>query len=180
MVNVSPNNLVGKLDPEVYQAFEQAAWLCRSMTHYDIELEHLFIKLAEGSENDIAKIFQHFEIDPSRFIEEVTAAAEKLKRGNTRDTPGISPRLPELFQAAWTYGSVEHGHAAIRSGTLLHVLRAEAEFHPLSEEMTRLFRKIDTDELDSDYAAITKGSSEESAHAAATSVCSAGATRPKS
>ncbi|MHC4959426.1 MAG: type VI secretion system ATPase TssH, partial [Planctomycetota bacterium] len=160
MVNVSLNALVGKLTPTVHDALEQSAWLCRSMTHFDIELEHLFLKLIESEDNDIAKILAGFGADPSRVVQELTNASEKLRRGNTRDTPGISPRIPELFEKAWLFGSVEQGAGGIRSGHLLYTLLADSDFYSLARSMSREWAKIDTEVLADNFAKLVESSSE--------------------
>lgn len=165
MVQASLNSLVTRLDSSLRDALEQAAWLCRSMTHYDIEIEHLLLKVLEADNNDCSKIFRHFGVDTSRLIADLQAAADRLQRGNTRDTPGISENLPDLFQAAWTWGSLEQGHSAIRTGSLLYALRTERKFHEMAVRISKEFKRIDPDVLDSDFEAITEGSTEVTASA---------------
>jgi len=154
MTSVSVNALVGKLNPSVHAALEQAAWSCRQMTHYDIELEHLFLKLVEDTEGDLPRILHHFDVNAGRVVNDITAATERLKRGNTRDTPGISPRIPDLFQAAWLHSSIDQSGTTIRSGNLLYALLSDSEFYSVAGELSRELKRIDTDELDKKFQAI--------------------------
>lgn len=59
--------LIGKLDHSARSALEGAAGLCLSRTHYDIEIEHYLSKLLDSTEDDFAKIAQHFGVDRSGF-----------------------------------------------------------------------------------------------------------------
>ncbi|MCB9897644.1 MAG: type VI secretion system ATPase TssH [Planctomycetes bacterium] len=161
MVAVSLNSLVQKLDPVVHAALEQAAWLCRSMTHYDVEIEHLLLKLLEEDDTDLQRILRHFDVDGSRLATDLTASLESLKRGNTRDTPGISPRLPDLFEAAWLHASLSHELQRIRSGNVLFALLSHHELTRIAEGISREFRRIDTEALDDAYEKIVAGSRED-------------------
>src|SRR5215472_923890 len=99
-MNVSLQPLIGKLDEQCRSALEAAAGLCLTRTNYDIDIEHLFLKLLELSDGDIAAIMRRFEIDTSRLTRDLTRALDRLKTGNSR-TPALSPHLPHLIQNAW-------------------------------------------------------------------------------
>ncbi len=87
-------SLIGKLNDSTRGALEAAAGLCLARTHYDIEVEHYLTKLLDSTDNDVAAIFKHFEIDTSRLSGELARALDKLKTGNAR-TPALSPTLDE-------------------------------------------------------------------------------------
>ena len=44
-MNVNLKSLIGKLNDTCRSALEGAAGLCLSRTHYDVEIEHLLLKL---------------------------------------------------------------------------------------------------------------------------------------
>ncbi len=56
-------SLIGKLNDSTRGALEAAAGLCLARTHYDIEVEHYLTKLLDSTDNDLAAIFKHFEVD---------------------------------------------------------------------------------------------------------------------
>lgn len=160
MVQVSLKTLVTKLDPLVHGALEQAAWLCRSNTHYDVELEHLMVKLLEENDSDLTRILRHFEVDGSRLLSDVQAALAGFRRGS-RETPGISERIETVFREAWIHASIAEDMGKIRSGNVLLALLTDHELHQLADRMSREFRRIDTDELEANFSALVAGSPEE-------------------
>src|SRR6202163_4232892 len=97
-------SLIGKLNDSTRGALEAAAGLCLARTHYDIEVEHYLTKLLDSTDNDVAAIFKHFEIDISRFSGELARALDKLKTGNAR-TPTLSPTLMRMLIEVSTLGS---------------------------------------------------------------------------
>jgi type VI secretion system protein VasG len=147
------------LNETCQSALQGAAGLCLSRTNYDIELEHLLVKLLEVSDTDLTKILRQYELNPSRLSKDITVAMEKLKTGNTR-TPGIAREISDLIQNAWLLASVEFGEAKIRSGHLLLALLTNETLARLAREITKDFAKINVDELKENFAALTNGSSE--------------------
>ena len=95
-----------------------------SRTHYNVEIEHWLLKLADRADGDIAAILRHYEIDQGRFVTDLNRALEKLKTGNSR-APSLSPDIVELGKQAWLLASLEQGATRIRSGHLLWALLAD-------------------------------------------------------
>ena len=83
-MNVSLQPLIGKLDEQCRSALEAAAGLCLTRTNYDVDIEHLFLKLVEVPDSDIAAILRRFEIDASRLTRDLARALDRLKTGNAR------------------------------------------------------------------------------------------------
>ena len=158
-MNVNLKSLVARLNETCQSALQGAAGLCLSRTNYDIELEHLFVKLLEVSDTDLTKILRQYELNPSRLVKDLTVAMEKLKTGNAR-TPGIAREITDLIQDAWLLASVEFGEAKIRSGHLLLALLSSDSMARLAREISKDFTKIKLDELKENFAALTNGSSE--------------------
>ncbi|MFB6286096.1 MAG: type VI secretion system ATPase TssH [Candidatus Bipolaricaulia bacterium] len=114
--------LVGTLNPVCRTALEEAASLCVAQTHYNVELEHLLIKLLEqGPGTDIYRVLRNFDIEPTEVIQELTSATEEFKRGNSR-TPSMSPQIVSAVQEAWLRASTQYDQEAVRSGLLLLAL----------------------------------------------------------
>ncbi len=174
-------SLIGKLNDSTRGALEAAAGLCLARTHYDIEVEHYLTKLLDSTDNDVAAIFKHFEIDTSRFSGELARALDKLKTGNAR-TPALSPTLMRMLIEAWTLGSIDYNAGQVRTGFTILALATNDELVRLMRDISREFQKIPADVLRKDFASIVGDSNEEAqaAMAAATAAPGApsGAPRP--
>ena len=175
-------SLIGKLNDSTRGALEAAAGLCLARTHYDIEVEHYLTKLLDSTDNDVAAIFKHFEIDTSRLSGELARALDKLKTGNAR-TPALSPTLMRMLVEAWTLGSIDFNAAQIRTGFTILALVTNDELVRLMRDVSREFQKIQADSLRKDFAAIVANSGEEAQAAVAAAAATApgapaGAPRP--
>jgi type VI secretion system protein VasG len=170
---------VGKLNNTTRNALEGAAGLCLSRTHYDVEVEHFLMKLLEAPGSDLTCIAKHYGIDTSRLAAELTRSLDKLKSGNARN-PSLSPSLTNMFREAWTFGSLEHGAAVIRSGYALMALVSVDELSRLIRDVSREFQKIDAESLKKDFATIVGPSTEEREMAASTAAAAAtGGAQPR-
>ncbi len=170
--------LIGKLDHSARSALEGAAGLCLSRTHYDIEIEHYLSKLLDSTEDDFAKITQHFGVDRSRLSAELNRSLDKLKSGNAR-TPALSPTILKMLTEAWTLGSIDFDAAQIRTGHTVLALLSNDELSRLTREISREIQKIQPDSLRKDFATIVADSHEETVPAqAAADADPAGPARP--
>jgi len=152
-------SLIGKLNPACRSALEGAAGLCLSHTHYDVDIEHLLLKLLEANNSDLHRVLNHFEIDSSHLQRDLTRALDGFKTGNTR-TPVLSPHIPRLMEQAWLAASVDYGTSKVRSGHLLLVLLSDAELARLVKESSRELGKISLEELRTNLLDLTAGSAE--------------------
>jgi len=167
-------SLIGKLNDSTRGALEAAAGLCLARTHYDIEVEHYLTKLLDSTDNDVAAIFKHFEIDTSRLSGELARALDKLKTGNAR-TPALSPTLMRMLIEAWTVGSIDFNAGQVRTGFTILALATNDELVRLMRDISREFQKIQADALRKDFAAIVDNSSEEAQAAVAAAAAAPGA-----
>ncbi len=159
-MNVNLKSLIERLNDTSRNALEAAAGLCLSRTNYDVDLEHLLLKIAEAPDTDFGKILRHFDVDQTRLNKDLTRALERLKTGNSR-TPALSPRLPQLVQEAWLLASIEYGAAKIQSGHLLLALLVNDDLARLAREITREFSPISVETLRKDLGDICAGSGED-------------------
>ena len=83
-------SLIGKLNETCRSALEQAAALCLSQTHYEVDVEHFLAKLLEAQDTDIEKILRHFEINQSRL----PPTSPGPWKGSRRAIRGTLPSLP--------------------------------------------------------------------------------------
>ena len=118
MPPINPRSLIEKLNPTCTRALQGAAGLCLSRTHFNVEVEHWLLKLTEGTGNDLAAIFRHYQIDPRKVSRELEAALNRFKTGNGR-APDLSFEVLDLIREAWVLASLEYGNTLVRSGHLL-------------------------------------------------------------
>ncbi|MGA9994010.1 MAG: AAA family ATPase, partial [Pyrinomonadaceae bacterium] len=173
---VNLKSLIGRLNDTSRNALEAAAGLCLSRTNYDVDIEHLLMKLVEAQDTDLSRILRHYEVDQGRLTKDITRALDRLKTGNAR-TPALSPRLPRLIQEAWLLASVDYDAAKIRSGHLILALLANEDMARLASEISKEFNSISVESLKKNLAEVTSGSAEDREAASlssATSQASAG------
>jgi type VI secretion system protein VasG len=168
-MTVNLRSLIGKLNDTVRGALEGAAGLCLSRTHYDIEIEHVLLKLLDAQDSDLSRIVQHFGIDKSRFTRELNQSLDKLKRGNSRN-PVFSPSLVKTLTAAWTIGSVDHNAPQVRSGFIVLALVGDEELARITREFSRELALVQPEALKQEFAAITGNSVEETQAASVPSI----------
>jgi type VI secretion system protein VasG len=159
-MSVSLKSLIGKLNDTCRNALEAAAGLCLTRTHYDVDIEHLFLKLSEVQDTDFQRILRHYEIDQSRLSRDLTRALDRFKTGNAR-TPALSPHIPELIADAWTLASIDFGVTKIRSGHLLLALLENDDLARLARESSGEMQRISVEELHKHLPDLVAGSEED-------------------
>ncbi len=161
-MNVNLKSLIGRLNDTCRAALEGAAGLCLSRTNYDVEIEHILLKLLEADDTDLQKILRHFEVNEQRFRKDVTTALDRLKTGNSR-TPALSPRLPEWIQDAWLLASIEFGASKVRSGHLMLALMTNEATARIARDISRELTEISTriDAFKRDFSDIVINSAED-------------------
>ncbi len=165
MASIDLKQLVGRLNDVCRRTLEAAAGLTLSRTHYNVEIEHWLVTLADRADSDVSTILRHYEIDQGRFAIDLNRALEKMKTGNGR-APSLSPDIVEWVKQAWLLASLEHGATRLRSGHLLWALLADEALARQARDASGQLLKIQPDQLKRDFDAIT-GSSGEAADAAA-------------
>jgi len=153
-------SLIGKLNSNCRSALESAAGLCLSQTHYEVDIEHFFIKLLEIANTDMQNILRHFEINEARLVSDITRTMEGFKTGNAR-TPALSPRIPVMIQEAWLVASVDFQAPSIRSGHILLALMSNDEMARMLSGSSESFKKISVETLREHLTDLTSGSVEE-------------------
>ncbi len=159
MATIDLKQLVGRLNEPCRRALEAAAGMTLSRTHYNVEIEHWLLTLADRADSDVAAILRHYEIDQGRFVTDLNRALEKLKTGNSR-APSLAPDIVELGKQAWLLASLEQGAPRIRSGHLLWALVADETLARRAREASGQLLKINPDLLKRDFATITANSAE--------------------
>ena len=156
---VNLRGLIGRLNPVCRSGMEGAAGLCLSRGHYDVEIEHLLLKLLEVENSDLRRILRHFEVSLERVERELGKVLDGFKNGNTR-TPAISPHVPQLIEQAWVFASVEYGEARVRSGHLLLALLADPELRRLIVGTVKALVDVNVETLQKNFHALVEQSAE--------------------
>jgi len=159
-MGVNLKSLIAKLNDTCRSALEGAAGLCLSRTHYDVDIEHLLLKLIEMPDIDLARILRQYEIDASRLSRDLTRALDRFKTGNAR-TPALSPRIPKLIGAAWTVASIDFGVNRVRSGHLLLALLEDEDLSRLARESAAELAGISPEDLRRRFVDAVAGSPED-------------------
>lgn len=160
MAGTNLKSMIGKLNSACRKSLESAAGLCLSHTHYDVELEHLLIKLLDINDTDLQKILRYFEINESHLIGDLTRAIEEFKTGNAR-TPTLSPRIPQMIKEAWLVASLDFQAKAIRSGHIIIALLSNPESARTLYNSASLLKRISVETLTESFADLTAGSMED-------------------
>jgi type VI secretion system protein VasG len=158
--------LIGRLNPTARGVLEGATGLCVSRTHFSVELHHYLAKLVETDNTDATRIFKHYGVDTSKLSREITAALDKLRRGNTGG-PAISEVVMEMLKEGWSFGSLDCGEREIRTGHTLMALAGHEDLNQRVRAFSKEFAKIDPDLLRKNFADIVRMSPEEEYAAAA-------------
>ncbi|WP_207482427.1 type VI secretion system ATPase TssH [Arenibaculum pallidiluteum] len=98
-MTIELKTLISKLDRSARKVLEQAATICVSQTHFDVEPEHLLLALVKAKDAVVMALLGRYGIDAPALEREIEEALGKLKRGNGR-TPAFSPRLPDMLEKA--------------------------------------------------------------------------------
>jgi len=159
-MNVNLKHLVGRLNDTCRSALEDAAGLCLSRTNYDVEIEHMLVKLLDKDDTDLHRICHHFEVNLDRLTKDVNNSLDRLKSGNTR-TPGLSDRIPTWVQDSWLLASIDFGAARVRSGHLVLSLLKDDSLSRIARDISKEFDQISVETLEADFAKITGDSAEE-------------------
>ncbi|WP_270937158.1 type VI secretion system ATPase TssH [Falsiroseomonas oryzae] len=164
MAAVDLKQLVARVNDPCRRALEAAAGLTLSRSHYNVEIEHLLLAVADRTDTDCAAILRHYGVDTARFAADLGKALDRMKTGNAR-APSLSPDLVELMKQAWLLGSIELGASRVRTGHLLLALVADESLARRARDASGQFARIPAEQLKRDYVAICGATPESQAAA---------------
>ncbi|HNN96256.1 MAG TPA: AAA family ATPase, partial [Pseudomonadota bacterium] len=150
--------LLKRLNPVCTRALEAAASQAIRLTHYEIAVEHLLLRLLEEQSGDVVSIYRSLNTSTTPLIRALQRGLDGRKRGNS-GRPVFSPLLVAWLQDAWLLGSVEGQASRVRSGHLLSVLLLQPERYEAaaySEALENIDREAVRRRLDE----LTSGSTE--------------------
>ncbi len=132
MTAITIEKFAGKMNRLGYDAFLQAMRQARGDGNRNVELSHWLFHAISHQDGDISVTLRGLGQDRGRVLKDLGQAMDRLQK-NVTETPGISERLADALNHAWTYATLFFGEAQIRTGHLLvallndHTLRREIE-----------------------------------------------------
>ena len=152
--------LIDKMNPICKRGLETAAALCVAQTHYNVEVEHLFIKLLDLPGTDFGPILRYYNVSNDELSRQLNAAMEKFDRGNGR-TPAMSPNIVRILREGWNISSLQLESKAIRSGALLMAIYEDDALRAMVYESCPILAKISRESLRETIRELIRESSEE-------------------
>src|SRR5271165_4363535 len=177
MVAVDLKSLIAKLNNPCRQALEAAAGLTLSRSHYNIEIEHWFLKLLDIRVSDLLACLKAYGIDAAALAADFNKVLDRLKTGNNR-APSLSPQVVQLAREAWLLASLTSGAPLIRSGHLLAAMIGDDSLALVARDASRLLGTIPAEALRHELPKITANTAEASASAAGASQAAASGAAP--
>jgi type VI secretion system protein VasG len=159
MVAVDLKSLVGRLNELCRRQVEAAAGMTLSRSHYNVEIEHLLLKLVEAQGGDIETILRKTGVDIGRVAAEITRALDRFRTGNSR-APALSPDIVAWLKEAWLIASLEGGAAKIRSGHLLAALLGDETLSRSIRDSVPTLMGVSAEAVRKNLAQLTEGSAE--------------------
>ena len=159
MVAIDLKSLIGRLNDTCRRQVEAAAGLTLSRSHYNVEVEHVLLKLVEMPGSDVAAILRKQEVDAGRVANELTRALDKLRTGNAR-APALSPDIVTWLREAWMIASLEAGASRIRSGHLLAALLGDESLGRAVRDSSPTIAALPGDAVRRNLAELAAGSDE--------------------
>ena len=160
MVAIDLKSLVARMTELGRRQLEAAAGLTLSRSHYNVEIEHLLMKLIETPGSDVSMILKQAGVDAGRVLGELTRALDKMRTGNAR-APALSPDIVTWLREAWMIASLEANQGKIRTGHMLAALISDESLARTVKDSAPTLLNIPTDALRKNLEALTKGSDEE-------------------
>jgi type VI secretion system protein VasG len=159
---IDPALLVGRLNDPCRKALEAAAGNVISLTHYNIELEHVLLALLDRPRGDVAVMLAHHGVDPDGVTQQLIATIDRMRPGCTR-LPALAPEIAQLLQQAWLIASIQYAASSIRSGHLLAALLTDPALARHAREAAPLLATLNADSLTAGFAQSLVGSEEAAA-----------------
>lgn len=135
LVDIKP--LIARLSRCTRETLERAIGLCFTRGHYEVGVEHVLSSLLDDRQCDAALLLRQHEVDTNRLRNDLDRALEAQRSGNSSQ-PAFSPLLLQLLQDAWLIGSVELGHAQLRSSAILIAFVGRTAFYLSGDVATTL------------------------------------------
>ena len=101
-----------RLNDHCARALADAASLCETRAHREIEIEHWLIKLLELGDGDLVAIARRYELEMDGIWNGLLKSIDRLPR-ELRSKPGLSHRVGQILEAAWLRASFAQSLVAL-------------------------------------------------------------------
>ncbi len=160
MAEISRASLFGKLNSLAYRAIESATVFCKMRGNPYVELVHWIHQILQVQDSDLHHIVKQFNMNPSRLVQDLTDALDRLPRGSSTITD-LADDLEEAVERAWVYGSLLLQDTKVRTGHLIIGLVKTKRLRNSLVAISREFEKVSADTLTDKFAEVVKGSPED-------------------
>ena len=160
MTAITIEKFAGKMNRLGYDAFLQAMRQARGDGNRNVELCQWLFHAISNQNCDISVTLQQSGLDRGRVLRDLDRAMGALQK-NVTETPGISERLADALNHAWTYATLFFGEAQIRTGHLLVALLNDHALRHALVQYSGAFDDLSADRLGAEARTLWAGSDEE-------------------
>ena len=160
MTAITIEKFAGKMNRLGYDAFLQAMRQARGDGNRNVELCHWLFHAISDQNCDISVTLRESGLDRGRVLKDLDRAMGALQK-NVTETPGISERLADALNHAWTYATLFFGEAQIRTGHLLVALLNDHALRHALVQYSGVFDDLSADRLGAEARTLWAGSEEE-------------------
>lgn len=160
MTAITIEKFAGKMNRAGYDAFLQAMRQARSEGNRHVELSHWLFHAISNQHSDISLTLRETGLDRGQVLKDLDRATGGLQK-NVTETPGISERLADALNHAWTYATLFFGEAQIRTGHLLVALLNDDALRRALVQYTPVLDQLSTDRISGEARTLWAGSEEE-------------------
>ncbi|MFL6705526.1 MAG: type VI secretion system ATPase TssH [Paraburkholderia graminis] len=160
MAEISRGALFGKLNSLAYRSIESATVFCKLRGNPYVEIAHWVHQILQLQDSDLHRIVRRFDVNPSSLARDLTAALERLPRGNTTISD-LSADVEEMVERAWVFATLMFGEAQVRTGYLLVGALRTRHLRNALLALSAEFAKVKAEALADAFGEIVAGSPED-------------------
>ncbi|MDO5622922.1 MAG: type VI secretion system ATPase TssH [Paracoccus sp. (in: a-proteobacteria)] len=160
MTAITIEKFAGKMNRVGYDAFLSAMRQARGDGNRNVELCHWLFHAISDQNCDISLTLRAAGLDRGRVLKDLDRAMDVLQK-NVTETPGISERLADALNHAWTYASLFFAEAQIRTGHLLVALLNDNALRHALIQYSPVFAELSADQIGRDARTLWADSDEE-------------------
>ncbi|MDO5643227.1 MAG: type VI secretion system ATPase TssH, partial [Paracoccus sp. (in: a-proteobacteria)] len=160
MTAITIEKFAGKMNRVGYDAFLQAMRQARGDGNRNVELSHWLFHALSNQNCDISVTLAELKLDRGLMLKHLDQAMARLQK-NVTETPGISERLSDALNHAWTYATLFFGETQIRTGHLLVALLNDPALRREIESYSPVFEEIFADQIGKEARSLWANSEEE-------------------
>ncbi|MBW8836455.1 MAG: type VI secretion system ATPase TssH, partial [Burkholderia sp.] len=160
MAEISRGALFGKLNSLAYRSIESATVFCKLRGNPYVEIAHWVHQILQLQDSDLHRIVRRFDVNPSSLARDLSAALERLPRGNTTISD-LSADVEEMVERAWVFATLMFGEAQVRTGYLLVGALRTRHLRNALLALSAEFAKVKAEALADAFGEIVAGSPED-------------------